>query len=646
MRKLLAEDFKNYRFLSDIKFSSNGKNSVFSVAKASSKNSYDSNLYICRDSGGISQLTSSGSESKFLWDDDKTVLFASSRAVEKNSGTSFYRININGGEAVSAFNLPMGISSISKIAEEAYLICASVDINKQDFSVKEQEKKPEGFTILDELPFWSNGAGLVNGLRHRLFIYSENTDELTPFTPCTTDVSEIKVINENQVIYSACDYVSLKPFKEHIYLYNIAKNSTTQLTNEDYEVFGLEYHNGRVIFAGTNRKAFGMSENPKFYSIDIATKTTTLLADYDNSVASTVSTDCRLGGGTRFKISGDYLYFTSTVGFSTNIYRLSLDSGEIEAVTAASGCIDCFDICEDKILAVALTDLNLQELYAVENSNLQILSAFNVDALSDITLSLPIHHSLKTNDGFQLDGWVMLPTDFTQNKTYPAILHIHGGPKNAFGELFFHEMQLWANNGYFVVYCNPRGGDGKGNVFADIRGKYGTCDYNGIMAFLDEALNIYPQIDESRLGIVGGSYGGFMTNWAIGRTQRFKAAVSQRSISNWTSFAFTSDIGHLFADDQIAANAWDNPEKMWDTSPLKYAANVTTPTLFIHSDNDYRCWIGEGYQMFNALKMRGVESRMCVFHGENHDLSRTGKPDNREKRLNEIFDWLNTHLRP
>ena len=165
------------------------------------------------------------------------------------------------------------------------------------------------------------------------------------------------------------------------------------------------------------------------------------------------------------------------------------------------------------------------------------------------------------------------------------------------------------------------------------------------MKFTDAVIAKYPAIDTARMGVTGGSYGGFMTNWIIGHTDRFACAASQRSISNWVSFSNTTDIGYRFGDDQMAANTWDNVEKMWWHSPLKYADQVKTPTLFIHSDEDYRCWLVEGLQMFTALKLHGVESRLCMFHGENHELSRGGKPNHRIRRLDEITNWFEKFLK-
>ena len=239
----------------------------------------------------------------------------------------------------------------------------------------------------------------------------------------------------------------------------------------------------------------------------------------------------------------------------------------------------------------------------------------------------------------------MKPANYDPTKTYPGLLTIHGGPRVIFGSVYFHEMQFFANEGYFVFYTNPLGSDGRGNAFADLSGRHGSVDFDHVMALTDEVLKMYPQIDEKRLGVMGGSYGGYMTNWIIGNTTRFAAAASQRSISNWVSKCMTTDIGYYFNMDQIKADPWNSPDKMWTHSPLKYANMAKTPTLFIQSDEDYRCWMGDAIQMFSALKFFGVETRMCLFHGENHELSRSGKPTHRLRRLKEMYDWFEKYLK-
>lgn len=242
----------------------------------------------------------------------------------------------------------------------------------------------------------------------------------------------------------------------------------------------------------------------------------------------------------------------------------------------------------------------------------------------------------------EVHGFILKPMGFEAGKKYPVIFDIHGGPKTVYGPVFYHEMQYWASRGYFVIFCNPTGSDGRG-AFMDIRGKYGTVDFDDLMAFCDAALAKYPEMDADNLFETGGSYGGFMTNWIIGHTDRFRACASQRSISNWTSFYGVSDIGPDFSEDQCGSTIWPDVEKFWWHSPMKYADQVKTPTLFLHSFEDYRCPVDQGYQMYSALVAHGVESRLVLFRGENHELSRSGKPKHRIRRLNEITGWFEQH---
>ncbi len=366
--------------------------------------------------------------------------------------------------------------------------------------------------------------------------------------------------------------------------------------------------------------------------------------DFDRSTWNSVGSDCRYGGGKSTVIDGKYLYFITTEIDSSYINRIDID-GNIEKVSFNGGAIDCFDVKNGNILFVGLKNQKLQEIYLLKDGSEIKVSKFNQWVQNELKISKPERLEVETESGVIVEGWVLKPVDFEEDKKYPAILDIHGGPKTVYGEVFYHEMQLWANMGYFVFFCNPRGSDGHGRAYADIRGKYGTIDYDDIMTFTDKVLEKYKNIDMNNIGVTGGSYGGFMTNWIIGHTDRFKAAASQRSIANWISKFCTTDIGFYFVDDQNDSTPWNNMDKLWYHSPLKYADKVKTPTLFIHSEEDYRCWLAEGLQMFTALKYHGVEARLCMFRGENHELSRSGKPKHRIRRLTEITNWFEEHLK-
>lgn len=307
--------------------------------------------------------------------------------------------------------------------------------------------------------------------------------------------------------------------------------------------------------------------------------------------------------------------------------------------------MDGFSVNNGSILFIGFRGTKLQEIYKLEQDEEKQITEFNDWVQKERSISVPEKLTVETAPGVSIDGWVLKPADFDKNKKYPAIFDIHGGPKVVYGEIFFHEMQYFVSQGYAVFFCNPRGSDGKDNSFSDIRGKYGTMDYDDLMKFMDSVLKEYPIIDPEKVGVTGGSYGGFMTNWIIGHTDRFKAAASQRSISNWISKFNTTDIGYFFVGDQIAATPWTNFEKLWQHSPLKYADKVKTPTLFLHSNEDYRCWMAEGLQMFTALKYHRVPSKLILFRGENHELSRSGKPKHRIRRLKEIVEWFDKYLK-
>jgi dipeptidyl aminopeptidase/acylaminoacyl peptidase len=308
-----------------------------------------------------------------------------------------------------------------------------------------------------------------------------------------------------------------------------------------------------------------------------------------------------------------------------------------------------FDVADGRIVFAGTTETSLCEIYELnlKTNKLTKLTSLNEEALKGKYVAKP-HRINYTSNGDKLHGWVLLPENFNAKKKYPAVLDVHGGPRTVYGTNFFHEMQVWAAKGFVVMFTNIRGSDGRDDEFADIRDQYGYVDFDQLMDFVDVVLEKYPNIDRKKLCETGGSYGGFMTNWIITHTDRFCCAASQRSISNWISMSYISDIGPYFGPDQCGGEGLfgeKNIEKLWEHSPLKYAASCKTPTLLIHSDEDFRCPLPEGMQMMQALAMRNVETRMCIFKGENHELSRSGKPLHRLRRLQEITDWFVNHTK-
>ncbi|NBT01952.1 MAG: S9 family peptidase [Proteobacteria bacterium] len=260
----------------------------------------------------------------------------------------------------------------------------------------------------------------------------------------------------------------------------------------------------------------------------------------------------------------------------------------------------------------------------------------------------PIRHMI-TRDGHGVVYWVMLPAS-DEGETpsmVPALVNIHGGPHAQYGDRFFDEFLVYAGAGYAVIYANPRGSMGSTEAFSRaVIGDWGGGDAADILAVVDDALSRYPLIDPSRLGIMGGSYGGYLTSSIVTQTDRFVAACSERALNSFASFSGTSDIGFWFSIGELGTSPFDDADTAARHSPLTYASRITTPMLIIHSEQDLRCPIEQAEQLHVALLLAGKVSRFVRFANADHELSRTGRPRQRLERFRHILDWFEPYLRP
>ena len=275
----------------------------------------------------------------------------------------------------------------------------------------------------------------------------------------------------------------------------------------------------------------------------------------------------------------------------------------------------------------------------------QTLTDFNQDLLAELVIGDIEEVWFTSKDGTSVHGWIMTPPNFDPSQKYASILEIHGGPQTQYGRTFFHEINLLAAQGYVVYWSNPRGSQGYGEDFAGaIYNRWGTVDFEDVMAWANYVEKL-PYIDTTRMGVTGGSYGGYMTTLIIGKTNRFKAAVAQRVVSNFISFYGSSDMNigaeYLFGAEKAP---WEDLENYWQQSPIAYIGNAKTPTLLIHSERDFRCDKEQGEQVFVALKKLGVDTELILFPEESHGLSRAGRTDRRIERLNHMIRWFATYL--
>lgn len=652
MERLEAKHFKQYSFLSNPVFG-NGTDFVFQVSKVCDGDTYSNHIHLGNMKSEAIQLTNGKSDKFLLWDGDDKIIFSSKRdADEAKEGMIIYEISTAGGEARELFKLPFTIGDLIRVDEKTFLTTARVDKDIEDFFKEDEEDDWEAeVNVYEEIPYLSDGVGIVANKRTRLFKL-ELGEELviTPLTEKHISVSEYRYNKSNDTVYFiGKNFVSVGELQNSLYSYNLKTDEFTVYMDEEMKIKNFELYGEDLILAATDMKSNGVNQNPIIYRYDLSERVLSQVGFTDRSIESAVGTDSSLGSGKTFKVYGDHLYYTSASDYSGYLVKMSLENGEWEFLSSKGNSVTGFDISSSgEMVSTMFVGQDLAEVFTYENEWVKYTD-FNGDFHANHMRSVPEHFTFEDANGVEIDGWVMKPVDYEEGVNYPAILHIHGGPKTIFGEIYHHEMQLWANSGYFVMFCNPFGGDGKGNDFADLRGKYGTVDYEDLMMFTDLVLEKYPEIDSERLGVTGGSYGGFMTNWIIGHTDRFKAAATQRSISNWVSKAYMTDIGYYFNVEQVLKEYWKDSTydaaRLWNSSPLKYISNAVTPTLIIHSDEDYRCTAAEGQQLFSALKLAGVETKMCLFKGESHGLSRGGRPKNRLRRLTEILSWMDAYLK-
>lgn len=677
---IVARDILSYTFLSRPRFApGDGSDRVAFRAHAAlyDDNRYRSDLWLLYpgDSPELLQLTAGGRVGAYVWEDDEQLLFASDRNAEdqkkREEGeefTQFYRISVSGGEAVPAFRTEFSVSELQVLPGGRMLLKGTLR------HVSEEERKARkdaSVTIINEIPMWSNGGGFVSDTRAALFLRDADGG-ITRVTPEGLAVDDFVVSPDGEtLLFTGYAFTGKRPARNDLFRYRLSEGKSLRLSDDTPKSYDRPVFTGptSAVIAVNAMGRYGLNENPDFLGIDLEQDRLTPITDgLDRSIGSSVGSDCRFAAGSPARFADGWLYFVTTEGTRSGLRRLDPADGRVEDAYLPDGSLDAFDVRDGRALIVELRPDALQELYLVNLEGAPSgaagagktaagagtkaagvtplrQSSFNIENLVSRKLSLPEPLSVTRDDGTVIEGFVIAPPHAEAGKKRPGILAIHGGPKTVYGAVFNHEMQTLAHAGYYVFFCNPRGSDGRGNAFADIRGKYGTVDYEDLMAFTDAVLEAYSdRIDRDRLGVMGGSYGGFMTNWIVGSSNRFAAAVSQRSISSWLSMWGTSDIGFYFTEDQIAGDPWEGREALWRQSPLRLARQVRTPLLLIHSRQDYRCWEVEAFQFFTAIRYHGGEARLALFDGETHELSRSGKPKPRIRRLEEILSWFDEHL--
>jgi dipeptidyl aminopeptidase/acylaminoacyl peptidase len=421
--------------------------------------------------------------------------------------------------------------------------------------------------------------------------------------------------------------------------------------------FAVSRDGKRLAFVGTaNAKPERSYDQPDLFVVDLPGGTPrNLTADYDFDVSGALSGDQRAprgqlpaapiwtqdGSGIVIRVGERGTTRLVAVDAGTGRQqrgRTSTDENEILAYTA--------DAKGQRYALVLSTPLILGDLHIADGAAgaPKKITSFNDELFARLTMNAPEEISYASFDGRKIQGWILKPPGFDASRKYPFIVQIHGGPHAAYGSTFTHEFQWMAARGYVVFYANPRGSSNYGEEFGNIiQFNYPGDDYKDIMAGVDEVLK-KGYVDEARMGVTGGSGGGLLTNWVVTQTTRFKAAVSQRDIADWSTFWYTADFT-LFRPTWFRKAPFEDPAEFSRRSPITYAERIQTPLMFILGDEDWRTPPGAGGEdLFRALKYLKRPTVMVRFPAENHELSRSGKPWHRIERLQHIVGWFDKYL--
>jgi dipeptidyl aminopeptidase/acylaminoacyl peptidase len=344
---------------------------------------------------------------------------------------------------------------------------------------------------------------------------------------------------------------------------------------------------------------------------------------------------------------GETLLFPVEDQGTEPLYRVAADgSGKPESVIEGAFCLAGLDAKDGTIVHSLTTPTMPPELFVGDRQVTDVSAGF----VAASKLAEPERFTAVSPDGSEVEAWMLRPGEFDESKSYPLVLAIHGGPFTQYADKFFDEVQVYAGAGYAVVYSNPRGSSGYSEEWGRaIRGPieggpgWGSVDYDDLMAVVDEAVKRFPFVDSDRMAVMGGSYGGYMTTWMVGHTDRFACGISERAANNLSSLDSNSDLAALFKG-TFGATFWEAPDEYRRVSPTTYATDITTPLLILHSEGDLRCPVNQAEELFAILRSLKREVEFVRFPAEGHELSRSGSPAHRVMRFEVILDWLGRHL--
>lgn len=663
-RLLTAEDLYDLKLVTDPQISPDGAQVVFGLIRVDRKTEKKhTNLWLAASDGSTPprQITfGDHTDSYARWSPDgQTIAFLSNRKDEKQM--QIYLLPLGGGEARPLTDLKGSFSGFAWSPDGSQLV---TQFRKKDAAALEREqdeqKKKLGVVVrhITTLDYKFDGAGYLPDEKWHVWTIDADSGEATQLTD--GDYAETGPIwsADGQTIY----FVSNRDERAdvnwdvvEIYRVPAAGGEMALVPSQPGRKYQLAASPDGKWLAFMGREQEGhWYQNANLYVMPVdGGEVRPLSVGTDLHLALASLTDTGSGSpepGPVWAADSSQVFVLATEKGNQPLLAFPLDGNGYRRIIDAPGIIGTFSLdAANERVAYLWGEMLLPGQVRVRDfasATVQELTHFNKELLGEIDWGEIEEVAFKGPDDNDLQGWILKPPGFDPDKTYPSILEIHGGPQTQYARALMHEFHFLAAHGYVVYWSNPRGSQGYGQDFAGaIYNQWGTVDYADVMAWADYAEQL-PYIDSERMGVTGGSYGGYMTTFIIGKTDRFKAAVGQRVVSNLISFYGASDLHHGTEELMGPGDGpWGDLENYWQMSPMAYIGNATTPTMIIHSEQDLRCPQEQGEQVFTALRRRGIDTEFILFPEESHGLSRIGRTDRRIQRLSHMLRWFEMYLK-
>ncbi len=665
-RQITPEDLYRFQLVSDCQISPDGQHVLFCVQRVDEeKEKKYTNLWIVPAAGGAAYQFTYGDQidQQPHWSPDgEQIAFISNRGDEKQP--QIHIIPFHGGEARPLTDLKGEFGPFEWSPDGKRLVCQFRKKDQEAIEREEDEQKKELGVVARHITrvfYKLDGYGFLPQERWHVWTVDAQTGEAKQLTDSAIydDLEPSWSPDGEQIVYCSnhSEDPDLDPDAVDLFIIPAdggeARKVETPVGSKEKPTFSPDGQ--QMAYLGKEgRGEWWKNTSLWVIPVDSSGPARNLTGSFDLHVAASTINDLPghlpMSPPTWSK-DGKRIYFQVSRHGNTVLKSIAVD----EEAVRPTGVIDergvvgnfNFDRAQARIayLHADMTDPAQVWVQETATGEARRLTTFNDDLLQNIDLGQIDEVWFEGAGDDNLQGWIIKPPGFDPEQQYPAIIEIHGGPRAQYGNFFMHEFYYLAAQGYVVAFCNPRGGQGYGEAHSKaIVNDWGSVDYDDLMVWTDVVAQ-KPFVDPERLGVTGGSYGGYMTSWIIGHTERFKAAVTQRSVTNLVSMYGSSDFNWSFQKEFGDVPPWENLENYWRQSPMKYVGNATTPTLIIHSEQDLRCDMEQDEQLFVALKKLGVDTEFVRFPEEPHGLSRGGRTDRRIVRLEHIARWFDRYLK-